>query len=420
MSVSRRSVEVWADWRGLRGPTRMGAIHAAHARGKETFSFEYDRAWLDSDHARVVDPSLRLLRGPQYVSDGRENFGVFLDSSPDRWGRVLIDRREALLAREQARKERRHSELDYLLGVYDGHRLGGLRYRIDGGPFLDDDDALASPPWTSLEQLEQASLHLERDGAESQRAYAKWLRMLVAPGRSLGGARPKASVLDARRALWIAKFPSARDTDDVGAWEGVVHSLAVRAGVQTAEALCRRFGSKHHTFLTRRFDRTGDGGRTHFASAMTMLEREDGDVGASYLDLAQVLIRHGANPARDLEELWRRMVFFVCISNTDDHLRNHGFLLEPRGWSLAPAYDMNPVATGDGLSLNLSETDNAQSLELAGDVAKHFRVSAARAKKIRSTVLSAVRDWHAEAQRAGLSRAAQARMADAFRIAEAG
>ncbi len=153
---------------------------------------------------------------------------------------------------------------------------------------------------------------------------------------------------------------------------------------------------------------------------MTMLERGDGDAGASYVDLAQVLIRHGAHPARDLEELWRRMIFFVCISNTDDHLRNHGFLLEPRGWSLAPAYGMNPVATGDGLSLNLSETENAQSLELAGDVAKHFRVSAARAKKIRSTVLSAVRDWRAEAQRAGLSRAAQARIADAFRVVEAG
>ncbi len=420
MSLERRSVEVWADWRGLAGPMRMGAIHAAHARGKETLSFEYEREWLASDQARLVDPALRLHRGPQYVPDGRESFGVFLDSSPDRWGRVLIDRREALLAREAKRKERRLFELDYLLGVFDGHRLGGLRYRVDGGPFLDDDATLASPPWTSLEALEQASLHLERDGAESQRGYAKWLRMLVAPGRSLGGARPKASVLDAQHALWIAKFPSTRDTDDIGAWESVVHALAVRAGVQTAEALRRRFGSAHHTFLTRRFDRTSDGRRIHFASAMTMLERDDGDEGASYLDLAQVLIRHGAHPDRDLEELWRRLVFFVCTSNVDDHLRNHGFLLEPHGWSLAPAYDMNPVAAGDGLSLNLTETDNAQSLSLARDVAKHFRLSTTRADQIISGVVGAVRGWRAEAKRAGLSRAAQARMADAFRVAEAG
>jgi serine/threonine-protein kinase HipA len=311
----------------------MGLLHATPTRGKEVFSFEYDQAWLSGGQAQIIDPSLRLFQGPQYLPIGRENFGAFLDSSPDRWGRVLLKRREAQLAREQRRKERPLLELDYLLGVYDGHRLGALRFRIADGPFLDDNTELASPPWTSLRELEQASLLLEDKNAEHDPAFSKWLRMLIAPGRSLGGARPKASVLDPQGNLWIAKFPSKNDTDDIGAWEGVLCTLAKRAGIRVTQGLCQRFGSKHHTFLSRRFDRTDKGERIHFASAMTILERQDGEEGASYLDLAEAIIKLGAHPARDLEELWRRIVFFVCVSNVDDHLRNHGFLLEKNGWS---------------------------------------------------------------------------------------
>ena len=419
MAAERRTVEVVADWVGLGGPTRMGWLHATSSRGKEIFAFEYHRAWLDSKDARVLDPSLRLHQGRQHTPAGRDNFGVFLDSSPDRWGRVLLQRREAQLAREEERRERGLLELDYLLGVYDGHRLGALRFRKEGGPFLDDNTKLASPPWTSLRELEQASLQLERHGAERKANYGRWLRMLIAPGRSLGGARPKASVLDAKQRLWIAKFPSASDTHDVSAWESVAHALAKKAGVHVAEGRRERFGKAHHTFLTRRFDRTDEGGRIPFASAMTMLERADGEPGASYLDLAGVLMQHGAHAPRDLEQLWRRIVFFVCISNTDDHLRNHGFLLEKKGWSLAPAYDMNPVAHGDGLTLNISETDNAQDLELVLNVAKHFRVKSTAAKTIVGEVTEVVKGWRAEARRAGIARAEQDRMANAFRLADA-
>ncbi len=418
MPAERRSVEVIADWAGLAGPTRMGTLHAAPARGKEIFSFEYDDTWLGSPDAFVLDPSLRLHHGPQHAPLARGNFGVFLDSSPDRWGRVLLQRREALRARIEKRRERGLLELDYLLGVYDGHRLGGLRFRVAGGPFLDDDRELASPPWTSLGELEQASVHLERAGAERDPKYGKWLQMLIAPGRSLGGARPKASVIDGDKRLWIAKFPSTADDHDVGAWESVVHELARKAGIVVAESKRRRLGRQHHTFLSRRFDRTNDGARVHFASAMTMLERSDGEEGASYLHLADVLVRQGAHVARDLEQLWRRIVFFVCVSNVDDHLRNHGFLLDKKGWSLAPAYDMNPVAHGDGLTLNISETDNAQDLEVALDVAKHFRLTATRAKAIVAEVATAARAWRAEAKGAGIPRTEQDRMADAFRVAD--
>jgi serine/threonine-protein kinase HipA len=420
MPTERRTIEVWADWYGLGNPLRMGNLHATPTRGKEVFSFEYDLAWLNSPHALVVDPALRLHRGPQHLGGGRDNFGAFLDSSPDRWGRVLLRRREALFAREQKRRERTLLELDYLLGVYDGHRLGGLRFRIDAGPFLDDNTELASPPWTSLGELERASLNLERDGAESDPAYRKWLRMLVAPGRSLGGARPKASVVDEHKHLWIAKFPSAHDSNDVGAWESIAHSLAKLSGVVTADARLQRFGKRHHTFLSRRFDRTEAGDRIHVASAMTMLDRNDGAEGASYLDLAAVLTQQGAHATRDLEQLWRRIVFFVCISNVDDHLRNHAFLLEKRGWSLTPAYDMNPIAYGDGLTLNISETDNAQDLDLVVSVAKHFRIKATRAQEIVEEVKTAVRQWRKQAKRAGISRAEQDSMASAFRVADAG
>jgi serine/threonine-protein kinase HipA len=417
MAVERRTTDVWADWMGLSRARRIGQLHATPSRGKEIFSFEYDQAWLNGGQAQSLDPSLQLVRGPPYAPSGQESFGVFLDSSPDRWGRVLMQRREAQLARKARRPARTLLELDYLLGVHDGHRMGALRYRDGDGPFLDDNTELASPPWTSLRELEQASLVLEKPGAERNPSYSKWLRMLIAPGRSLGGARPKASVLDERRQLWIAKFPSARDTEDIGGWESVLHALARRAGLTTAESKHQRFGSEHHTFLSKRFDRTGDQARIHFASAMTMLQRRDGDE-ASYLDLVELILRQGSQPARDLEQLWRRIVFFICVSNVDDHLRNHGFLMEPRGWTLSPAYDLNPVATAGGLSLNISETDNAQELALVREVAEMFRIKTARAEEVIAEVVSAVKKWRTEARKLGISREEQERMAGAFQVAD--
>jgi serine/threonine-protein kinase HipA len=422
----QRIIEVVADWVGLEGPTPMGQLTATPARGKEVFAFEYDKAWLSTASRQELDPSMALHAGPQYPAKNRASFGVFLDSSPDRWGRVLMRRREAQLARAEGRAERRLLESDYLLGVHDGHRMGALRYRM-GGRFLDDSDDLASPPWTSLRELEHASLELERQGVEDDPDYGRWLRMLIAPGGSLGGARPKASVRDERERLWIAKFPSRDDQDDIGAWECVVHDLAAQAGVVVPEAQMRRVGSssgggrRHHTFLSRRFDRATGGGRLHFASAMTLTGRVDGeggDDGVSYLELADFLMRLGSSTSADLEQLWRRIVFFICVSNTDDHLRNHGFMLEPMGWALAPAYDMNPDPHGAGLKLNISETDNAQDLDLALSVASVFRVKKQRAQEIVAEVTSAVSQWRSVATSHGLPPTAQDRMQHAFRVAE--
>lgn len=420
----QRFIEVVADWAELGGPTLMGHLTATPVRGKEVFAFEYDKAWLTSDSRQQLDPSLAFYGGPQYPAKGRENFGLFLDSSPDRWGRVLMRRREAQLARAEGRAERRLLESDYLLGVHDGHRLGALRYRVDGR-FLDDNDEFASPPWTSLRDLEHASLRLEQAGVEDDPEYGLWLRMLIAPGGSLGGARPKASVRDERGHLWIAKFPSRSDEEDIGVWERVVHDLAQQAGVVVPRAKVRRFGTDkrgkrgHHTYLSRRFDRTEGGTRLHFASAMTLLDRSDGsDDDGSYIDFADLLIRFGSNTSSDLAQLWRRIVFSICVSNTDDHLRNHGCILGPTGWALAPAYDMNPDPHGAGLKLNISESDNAQSLDLALEVALVFRVQKKRAREIVDEVSGAVTRWRSVATSHGLSRAAQGRMRRAFRVAE--
>jgi serine/threonine-protein kinase HipA len=270
-TVERRQLYVYADWQGLaQGPQLMGTLSAVPVRGKEVFSFAYAPQWLALPQAQALDPALQLFAGPQYLPEDQPNFGLFLDSAPDRWGRLLMRRREAALARQQERRERPLLESDYLLGVFDGHRMGGLRFKTDpAGPFLDDNRAMAAPPWTSLRELEYASLQLERADAPQDPDYLKWLFMLVAPGSSLGGARPKASVVDEHGQPWIAKFPSGQDEHDVGAWEAVVNELAQAAGLRVATGRAQRFNSRHHTYLSQRFDRTAAGERRHFASAMT-------------------------------------------------------------------------------------------------------------------------------------------------------
>ncbi|MBX2897284.1 MAG: type II toxin-antitoxin system HipA family toxin [Cyclobacteriaceae bacterium] len=413
-----RTVFVYADWFGLDQPHLMGVLQSTQIRGKEVFSFEYSDNWLKSGKAQILDPDLQLYSGQQYVGEDKRNFGIFLDSSPDRWGRVLMNRCEAVLARAEARKTRSLFETDYLLGVFDGHRMGALRFKeIETGEFLNNNKEMATPPWTSISELEEASFRLEEDDTDDF-LKIKWLNLLMAPGSSLGGARPKASVLDKDGNLWIAKFPSKNDTINIGGWEMLVHELAVNAGLLVAEAVTGKYYSKQHTFLTKRFDRTKHGGRIHFASAMTLLGHTDGtnhQQGVSYLDLAEFIIQHGAQPSADLEELWRRIVFYITVSNTDDHLRNHGFILSDKGWRLSPAYDINPVENGMGLSLNISEKDNSLDLDLAREVSPYFRISQKQADKIIDTITASVSNWNKIAERLGITKSERGLMAKAFK-----
>lgn len=416
----KTAILVYADWVGMKTPKLMGILNSHRLKGKELFSFEYHDDWLQNGPAQLLDPSLQLFSGPHYLNEEQDNFGIFLDSSPDRWGRILLRRREAALARADERKEQKLFEIDYLLGVFDGHRMGALRFkREEDGPFLDDDRKRASPPWASIRTLEQISLRLEDDDVYKDPEYVKWLSMLIAPGTSLGGARPKASIINTDGSLWIAKFPSRNDQGDIGGWEIVSYELALMAGIEMAECKAQKFSSDYYTFLTKRFDRNDNGERIHFASAMTLLGYKDGQDhtdGASYLELVEFIQSNGANVKKDLEQLWRRIVFSICVTNTDDHLRNHGFLLTNTGWVLSPAYDINPIETGTGLKLNISDEDNSLDVNLALEVAEYFRLSKKRANEILEEVLQAVRQWRDIANKYGLSRAEQELKSLAFRV----
>lgn len=416
---SRKEILVFADWLEIKKPMLMGKLYSEIIREKEIFSFEYSNDWLSSKYAQIIDPDLQLYKGPQYLGNKKENFGIFLDSSPDRWGRILMRRREAAYARLEKRTEKTLFESDYLLGVFDEHRMGALRFKENtDGPFLNDNRNFAAPPWTSLTELEKASLMIEREDIADDPEYIKWLNMLIAPGSSLGGARPKASVVDETNNLWIAKFPSLSDGKDVGGWEMVVHKLAVESGLNVADAMIKKFSHKYQTFLTKRFDRI-KGERIHFASAMTMLGYTDGTDfhdGVSYLELAEFLVTNGANVNKDLEELWKRIVFNICVTNTDDHLRNHGFILTDRGWTLSPAYDINPNETGTGLKLNISENDNSLDFDLALEITDYFRLKKKKAVDIIKHTKNVVSTWRNIANSFHLPKSEQELMAKVFRI----
>lgn len=415
----RRFIYVYADWIGIDGPQFMGTLAVDIIRGEEVFSFSYDEQWITNGFSHNLDPDLQFFLGDQYLEEGKLNFGVFTDSCPDRWGRFLMQRREAIIARQEKRTPNKLFERDYLLGVYDSNRMGALRFKLDlNGEFLNNKIEFATPPWTSLRKLEQASLKIEDGDDDTSEEYLKWFNMLISPGSSLGGARPKASVMDEQNNLWIAKFPSRYDDIDIGGWEMVAYQIAVEAGINISECKAQKFNSKHYTFLTKRFDRKKDK-RIHFASAMTCLGKVDGDdhtTKVSYLDLAEFIVRSGSQVDQDLDELWRRIVLNICISNVDDHLRNHGFILQKEGWKLSPAYDINPVSMGEGLKLNISEYDNSQDIELALSVIDYFRIDKARAKKIIKQVKSATLKWRAHANNLKISKSQQDLMARAFRL----
>lgn len=418
MSTERREIVVYAHWVGFNEPTLMGILYASLNKGKELFSFEYNAEWLKLKEATAIDPDLQLFSGPQYLNEDKSNFGIFLDSSPDRWGRLLMRRKEAAIARKEERKPRILFESDYVLGVYDANRMGALRFKTDvNGAFLDDNAQMSAPPWTALRDLEYASLQLERDDAPNDPEYLQWLNMLMAPGSSLGGARPKANVQDTDGSLWIAKFPSGNDDKDIGAWEQLIYEMAIQCGIDMAESKIQKFSHHQHTFITKRFDRTADGQRIHFASAMTLLGYTDGvdhHDGVSYLDLVEFLMQNGANIDEDLVKLWTRIVFNICVSNTDDHLRNHGFILTNGGWVLSPAYDINPIEGGNGLKLNIDSEDNSQNLDLALSVAPYFRLAPDEAQLIIDYILEVISSWQTLAKSLGISRAEIERMSGCF------
>ena len=417
MSARFGTVEVYADLEQFADPRRMGMLRYRPGGLGDIFSFEYDEAWLRRPVALAFDPDLALVPGPLYPVAGRANFGIFLDSSPDRWGRVLMQRRENIRARRESRRPRSLTEWDFLLGVHDETRSGALRFRApEGGAFIDCDDHLAAPPLTSLRALQAASLQFEQHVDDEEHSkYEQWLTQLFAPGSSLGGARPKASVRDEAGALCLAKFPSRQDRRDIGAWEIVAHRLAAKAGIRVPPTRALRIPKNSHTtFLARRFDRTAAGRRLAFVSAMTLTQRADGEAGASYLELVDLLQSRGADTHADCVELFRRVVLSILIHNTDDHLRNHGFFIDEQGLSLSPAYDINPSIERTELTLAINEFDTACDVSIALDASRDYGLSKQEANDVVQQVSAAVASWKDEAAQLRIPRAEQALMAAAF------
>jgi serine/threonine-protein kinase HipA len=404
---------VYVDLAGA--PALVGRLWSRARKGRESATFEYDKAWLEHPERFALEPALTLGPGPQHTEAGKALFGALGDSAPDRWGRGLMQRAERKTAQQQGRAARAPREIDFLLMVDDEARQGAMRFaQKPDGPFLAPADAERIPPVVNLPRLLAAS---ERVADDTDTAAD--LRLLLAPGSSLGGARPKAAVRERDGQLAIAKFPHKDDYADVELWEALSLRLARNAGIRVPDSRIENVNGKN-VLVVRRFDREGNT-RISFLSAMSMLGAKDNEPH-NYLEIADAIMRHGAQPDADLKELWTRIVLTVLISNTDDHLRNHGFLYDgPRDWRLSPAFDLNPVPTdvrNRVLHTSISVGDPTASLEIAMEEAEYFGLSADEAKHTAGAVGAAVSGWRREAGDLGLNKAAIDRMASAFEHAD--
>lgn len=412
MIDSRDRVVVHLDAAELGADRVAGALGRERAGAQSVISFSYEPGWVTAPDAFALDPSLALYEGEQYPPTLP---GIFADAAPDRWGRTLLERREALSARKEKRAPRRLDDWDFLVGVNDRARMGALRIaRPSDGTFLDH-EPLTIPPLARLRELEHWASEVERGLPEAGTEEERWVAMLIAPGSSLGGARPKANYVEEDGALWIAKFPSRDDRHDVGAWEYVTARLASRAGIEIPEPKLLALGAAYRTYCVRRFDRRG-GKRRLYASAMTLTGRRNNESGASYPDIVRAIESFG-DPAAieaDLEQLFRRLAFNVIVANHDDHLRNHGFLRTAAGWRLAPAFDVNPSPYPGEHSLSVDGSVHASDLDAVLGTAGLYRLGEGKAEQIIAQVRAATADWRAEAAAAGMPREELERMSVAF------
>jgi serine/threonine-protein kinase HipA len=392
----------------------IGILSSNQTKGHTIFSFEYDKEFLKTESSFLLDPEIGWFSGKQYPTN-KEIFGIFADSMPDTWGRTLMKRRAIQFQTGKDNKKTQLFEKDYLLGVFDESRIGALRYKLDiNGNFLDNTKSYSTPPWSSIGELQHSAKALE-DNTDDYNT--NWLHILIAPGSTLGGARPKANILDKNNQIWIAKFPSNNDVIDKAKWEFLAHKLAIDCGVIMSECKIEKIGKKHHTFFTKRFDRTKEGNRVNYASAMTMTANNElslKDNTASYLDIAEFIQFNNSDNTADLHQLWRRIVFNICVSNTDDHLRNHGFLLKDNNWKLSPAFDINPSVDKLGLSLNINSDDNKLDLQLAKSVGKYFQLNDTMMGNIIEEVNNSVMKWRDIANKLKISKSEQELMKSAF------
>lgn len=402
-----KKLYVYADFDWLKEVELIGELGYESLRGADSYSFTFNNEWLRLHSNLFLSDDLNNYPGQQYTQPGKDIFGCFSDALPDRWGRTLLLRREQLVAAEEKRPIRRLSSFDFLTGIDDFSRMGGFRFKEDlDGEFINVSESLKIPPLTDIRELIAASAEIEKCEENNMLPDRKWIAQLVQPGTSLGGARPKANVIDTDKTLYVAKFPSRKDDYDAGLWEHFSHLLATKTGINAATTKVLTTGEKYHTLLSQRFDRTQEGKRIHFASAMTLLGLSDGDnatTGHGYLDIVDFIIQSCTDVERNLQELYRRVAFNICIGNSDDHFRNHGFLLTAKGWTLSPAYDMNPTLS-EYQSLLVSLTSNKAELSILLDACEDYMLNRKTAEKIISEVIEVVKGWRELATRLGLSK----------------
>lgn len=387
---------VFADFDWLDKPELVGELCYEKLRGSDSYAFQYDEHWLKG-HAEVkLSEDINNYPGMQYTQPGQDVFGCFSDALPDRWGRTMLKRREQILASEEKRAVRSLSSFDYLMGIDDFSRMGGFRFKKEmEGEFINVSASLKIPPLTELKDLLHASREIEKSEEANVLPEKKWIAQLIQPGSSLGGARPKASVLDEKGNLCIAKFPSRKDDYDAGLWEHFSHLLAQKAGIEVAQTKVLGGLGKYHTFLSRRFDRKDEAKRVHFASSMSLLGLKDGDNaqgGYGYLDMVDFILQGCCDVEQNLQELYRRVAFNMCIGNSDDHFRNHGFLLTQKGWTLSPAYDMNPTLN-EYQSLLVNESSNKADISVLLDSCESYLIKKEIAANIIQEVQTAVSGW---------------------------
>lgn len=387
---------VFADFDWLDKPELVGELCYEKLRGSESYAFRFDDNWLKFHAGIKLSEDINNYPGLQYTQPGNDIFGCFSDALPDRWGRTLLKRREQIQASEEKRAVRNLSSFDYLMGIDDFSRMGGFRLKrgLDGD-FINVSPSLKIPPLTELRQLVLASQEVEKSEENDVLPEKKWIAQLIQPGTSLGGARPKAGVLDDSGNLCIAKFPSRKDDYDTGLWEHFSHLLARKAGIYAAQTKVLGGLGKYHTLLSKRFDRTDKGKRIHFASSMSLIGLRDGDNaqgGYGYLNIVDFILQSCCDVEKNLQELYRRVAFNICIGNSDDHFRNHGFLLTPRGWTLSPAYDMNPTLN-EYQSLLINESSNKADIRTLLESCESYMIKKEVAENIIRQVQAAVAGW---------------------------
>ena len=387
---------VFADFDWLDKPELVGELCYEKLRGSESYAFRFDDNWLKFHAGIKLSEDINNYPGLQYTQPGNDIFGCFSDALPDRWGRTLLKRREQIQASEEKRAVRNLSSFDYLMGIDDFSRMGGFRLKRElDGDFINVSPSLKIPPLTELRQLVLASQEVEKSEENDVLPEKKWIAQLIQPGTSLGGARPKAGVLDDSGNLCIAKFPSRKDDYDTGLWEHFSHLLARKAGIYAAQTKVLGGLGKYHTLLSKRFDRTDEGKRIHFASSMSLIGLRDGDNaqgGYGYLNIVDFILQSCCDVEKNLQELYRRVAFNICIGNSDDHFRNHGFLLTPRGWTLSPAYDMNPTLNGYQ-SLLINESSNKADIRTLLESCESYMIKKEVAENIIRQVQAAVAGW---------------------------